>query len=519
MSEEEEQRLFSSLMTHHLSPPFLVSRLLLLAVAGRGGECGESGLVAVVSAAAHHRAHVRHAHHARHAAHHPAFESAAAPARVAEEARARELLQHLPHLHVLLDELVDLRHARPRAARDASAAPRVEYAVVFALLPRHRVDDGLGALQLMLHLGRLLVVELRHADAAEQLVGQHLHNLRERAHALDLPQLRAEVVERELVLLKFFELRLGLRLIDLRLHLLDEREHVAHAEYALRDAVGVEGFERVVLLADADELHGLTRHLLDGERGAAAGVAVHLRQDDARDAYAAVELFRRAHRVLTRHRVRDEENLGGARLRLNLYKLLHQLFVDVESARGVYEERVVAGLLRVLESLARQFDRVVRLGLLEYGLPRRLGDDRELLARGGAVNVRGDQKRLALLVLREPHRYLARRGRLARPLQADDHHDVRARLREDEARRGAAQKLDQLVEDYLDDLLGGLKLLPDLLPLGLRLDRRDEVFGDLVVHVRFEQREADFAQRGVNVLGCEHALAAQILQRALQLVG
>ncbi len=104
-------------------------------------------------------------------------------------------------------------------------------------------------------------------------------------------------------------------------------------------------------------------------------------------------------------------------------------------------------------------------------------------------------------------------------MQADDHHDVRARLREDEARRGAAEQFHKFVEDNLDDLLRGLELLPDLLPFGLLLDGRDEVFRDLVVHVRFEQREAYFAQSGVHVLWCEHALAAQILQRALQLVG
>src|SRR3712207_9054210 len=112
-------------------------RLLLLAVAGRGRQSGREscGVTAVVSAA-HHRAPVGHSHHAGHAAHHAAFESAAAPAAcLAEEARARELLHHLPHLDVLLDELVDFRDARPRAARDAPASSRAPYAVVVSLLP------------------------------------------------------------------------------------------------------------------------------------------------------------------------------------------------------------------------------------------------------------------------------------------------------------------------------------------------------------------------------------------------
>src|SRR5262245_39055361 len=45
-------------------------------------------------------------------------------------------------------------------------------------------------------------------------------------------------------------------------------------------AVGVERFEVVELLADADELHRQAELLLDGEDGAALGRAVALGQDD-----------------------------------------------------------------------------------------------------------------------------------------------------------------------------------------------------------------------------------------------
>ena len=43
----------------------------------------------------------------------------------------------------------------------------------------------------------------------------------------------------------------------------------------------MELFERVRLLAGRDELDRLAGDLLDGKRAAAAGVAVHLRHDDA----------------------------------------------------------------------------------------------------------------------------------------------------------------------------------------------------------------------------------------------
>ena len=78
------------------------------------------------------------------------------------------------------------------------------------------------------------------------------------------------------------------------LGLFDERHHVAHAEDAADDAVGMEGLEGVGLFADADELDGLAGDVADGERRAAAGVAVHLGEDDAGEAEARVEVLRRS---------------------------------------------------------------------------------------------------------------------------------------------------------------------------------------------------------------------------------
>ena len=111
-----------------------------------------------------------------------------------------------------------------------------------------------------------------------------------RAHLLDLPQLVAEIFEREAVAEEGFlgEL-LGLFAVEGGLGLLDERQHVAHAEDAADDAVGMEGLEGVGLFAGADELDGLAGDVADGERRAAAGVAVHLGEDDAGEAEAACE--------------------------------------------------------------------------------------------------------------------------------------------------------------------------------------------------------------------------------------
>ena len=103
-------------------------------------------------------------------------------------------------------------------------------------------------------------------------------------------------------LLRFF-------LVDALLGLLDQRQNVAHAENARDDAVGMERLERIVLFADADELDGLAGDLANRKRRAAAGIAVHLGEDDAGQRQLLVELVGGVDRVLSGHGVGDEQDL------------------------------------------------------------------------------------------------------------------------------------------------------------------------------------------------------------------
>ena len=119
--------------------------------------------------------------------------------------------------------------------------------------------------------------------------GQHPDHVLERAHLLDLLHLLEEVLERELALAQHL---LGLRLLVLvegRLGLLDEREHVAHAEDAARHAVGVERLELVELLAGTREQDRLADDFLHRQRGTTARVAVDLGEDHAVEADRLVE--------------------------------------------------------------------------------------------------------------------------------------------------------------------------------------------------------------------------------------
>ena len=97
-----------------------------------------------------------------------------------------------------------------------------------------------------------------------------------------LLQLVVQVLEVEvLALLQLARELLGLLAVDVARDVLDQRQHVAHAEDARGDALGLEELQRVGLLAGAHEQDGLAGDLPDRQCGAAAGVAVRLGQHDA----------------------------------------------------------------------------------------------------------------------------------------------------------------------------------------------------------------------------------------------
>ena len=64
--------------------------------------------------------------------------------------------------------------------------------------------------------------------------------------------------------------------------LFDQRHDVAHAEDAAGDTIGLEGLQRVHLFAKADKADRLAGDGAHRKRSAAASVAVHPGQDDAR---------------------------------------------------------------------------------------------------------------------------------------------------------------------------------------------------------------------------------------------
>ena len=268
---------------------------------------------------------------------------------------------------------------------------------------------------------------------------------------------------------------------------------------------------------DRGELDRLAGDRLDRERGAAARVAVELRQDDAVERDPLLEGPRDGDGLLARHRVEDEQHVQRLHRVAHVRELVHQRLVDLEPAGGVDDHDVAAVGGRALEPLARGDDRVRRLGAVDgqLELPAEL---LELVDRRGALQVGGDEAGLLLLVLAQVERELCRRSRLAGALEAAEEDDGR-RPAEREPRVGRAHQLGQLLVHDLDDLLARLEALQHLLPERPFPHGRHELLDHLEVDVRLEQREADLARRACDRLLVESRAPSEVAEGVLEAVG
>lgn len=404
---------------------------------------------------------------------------------------------------------------------DAFAAAAVDDLVVDAFFLGHRVDDGLDA-------GELALVDvvdgLRHAGEGSD-GGEHLEDGLHGAHLFDLTELVAEVLEGEAVAGEgLFGEGLGLAAVEFFFGALEQGGDVAHAHDAGDDAVGVEGLEGVGFFAGAEELDGLAGDVADGEGCAAAGVAVHLGEDGSGDLEAVVEGLGGVDGVLAGHGVGDEEDLGGGEELFELRHLVHEGFVDAEAAGGVDDEHVAAevggfalGFLRKAEDVVGARFVAGDFAFVEIGVDG-LSDDAELLAGSGAVDVDGDEHGPVAGLL-EPLGKLGGGGRLTGALEAS-HEDDGGRLGGFlEAGGVAAEDVDELVVDDLDELLGGGERGGDLGAHGAGADVLDEGVDDGEVHVGLEESNADLAEGVADVFVGDGALATEVFEGTLELIG
>ena len=279
----------------------------------------------------------------------------------------------------------------------------------------------------------------------------------------------------------------------------------------------MENLEVVELFAGARKFDRLAGDRLDGERRAAAGVAVELCQDHAGDVEQVVERLCDVHGLLTGHCIDDEQDVRRMDSLADVFQLVHQRLVNLQTAGRIDDDVVVAVVACVAHGGLGDFHRVFGAHL-KHRDARLPADDLKLLDRGRAVDVARNEQRPAAAAL-EHLRELRRVRRLAGALQTAHHDDGRRVRGHFQPLLAAAHQRGQLLVDDLDDHLRGRQALHHILADGALRDALCEVLRNLVVDVGLEQGEAHLAHGLLDVGLGELALVFQFFKRIAELVG
>jgi len=227
--------------------------------------------------------------------------------------------------------------------------------------------------------------------------------------------------------------------------------------------------------------------------------------------------------------VRHEQDVLRLDTGLELLELAHHLFVDGEPAGGVVEDDVAVLLAGVRERVLRHVRRLDVL-LVEDGDVELLPELLELLHRCGPVDVGGDHQRL-LAALEQEVGELRYRGGLSRALQSHHHHARRplAFLRQRQGGVDRTHQRFQLVVADLDEVIARSRLQLAALAVGdrgrhhlaerLLLDAGEKALGDVELDVRLQQRDADVAQRIVDVRFRQLGLARELVLGGAEALG
>jgi hypothetical protein len=204
----------------------------------------------------------------------------------------------------------------------------------------------------------------------------------------------------------------------------------------------------------------------------------------------------------------------GRHLSPDRLQLAEQGFVDVKPPGGVEDERGQTAARRLVSRGSTDLERRLA-GCAGHRDAELRAQGPELVHRGWPLGVGRRQQRVLPLLGIEAGE-LGRGRRLARALQAHQHDHRRRVGSRRQAMAAAAEQLDELAVDDLHDLLSRRQRRQHVLPHGLFLHPVDEGADDLEVDVGFEERQANLAQRLLDVLLRQPTAAAELVEDGLQ---
>ena len=357
---------------------------------------------------------------------------------------------------------------------------------------------------------------IRHLAHARQLV----HQPGQPAHVLHLFELIAHVAEVETLALGDFlgEFRRFV-LINLRLHLLDQGQHIAHVENSAGGTIRMENVEAIGLLANTDKLDRLAGDVAHRQCRATTGVAIGLGQHYAGQRQGFRKCFRGVGRILAGHGIDHEQSFHWLDRRVQSLDLGHHRFVDGQTAGGIYQQYIYETFLRIGNCRASD---------IHWRLPGVTGKKQhadllrqrfQLRDRSRTVDVTTDHHHLLLTLFLQVLGQLGDGGGFASALQASHQNDRRRRHVEVEVAGLRAHDRSHFVVDDLDQGLAGREAGQHFLADGANFDPLDQGHDHGQRDVGFEQCHAHFAQRFANVVFAQTATTTQALQGAGKALG
>ena len=202
-------------------------------------------------------------------------------------------------------------------------------------------------------------------------------------------------------------------------------------------------------------------------------------------------------------------------------RLVHHLGVHAQAAGGVHDDDVVAVRARVLDAGAGHRHRVAHAvaGLgRPHVHPGALGDDTQLGHGIGTLEVGGHQQD-ALALVTQPASELSGQGGLTGALETGEHDDRGTAVGPVDLPGLAAQDLDELLVDDLDNLLTRVEGLGACGVDRLLAHRGGEGTHNGQGDVGLQEGAADLGDRGVDVGLGETTLAAQLVEGGGDAIG
>ena len=219
--------------------------------------------------------------------------------------------------------------------------------------------------------------------------------------------------------------------------------------------------------------------------------------------------------LLSRHGIHHQQDLMGLDTRLDIPKLLHELLIDLQTARRIDDDHIVGMGHGIRNRFPGDGHRIGSLLHGEDGNPKLLAEHLKLLDGRRTIDVRCHQQRPLPLFLEGKPQLSCRCG-LACALQSHHHDDSRGLRAHIEAALGAAHEFRQFLIDNLHHNLGGGQGFQYLLSNGPFFDGLDEILDDLEIHIGLKKRHPHFPHGLVDIVLRQLAMSAQFLEGLLQ---